>query len=203
MPTGTSFRARSTSTTTGINAGDGGMSRLDRRRPEAGWAMDFVWSPWRYHYIRANADGVLSPGGCVFCHAPAVADPSSTLVIARESLAYVILNLYPYTSGHLMIVPYAHVSTILELDAETLSEMMMLVQRSQRALDATYAPDGYNIGMNIGKAAGAGIADHVHMHVVPRWAGDANFMSVIGETRVVPEEMAVTYEKLVAAFADE
>ena len=163
--------------------------------------MDFVWSPWRYHYIRANADGVLSPGGCVFCHAPTVEDLSSTLVVARGALSYVILNLYPYTSGHLMVVPYAHVSLPTELDPATLAEMMEFLQRSQRALDATYAPNGYNIGMNVGKAAGAGIADHVHLHVVPRWVGDANFMSVIGETRVVPEEMSVTYEKLVGAFA--
>ncbi|MCC6744469.1 MAG: HIT domain-containing protein [Acidobacteria bacterium] len=163
--------------------------------------MDFVWSPWRYHYIRANADGDLSPAECIFCFAHSVDDPASTLVIARGALSYVILNLYPYTSGHLMVVPYAHVPTPAALDDDTLGEMMRFVQMSQTALDATFSPHGYNIGMNIGKAAGAGIAEHLHLHVVPRWVGDANFVSVVGETRVVPEDLAVTYEKLVQAFA--
>lgn len=136
----------------------------------------------------------------MFCRAADDEDAARALVVVRGHASYVILNLYPYTSGHLMIVPYAHVSTPLDLDSGTLTEMMTLVQRAQLALDATYAPNGYNIGMNVGKAAGAGIAQHLHMHVVPRWIGDANFMSVVGETRVVPEELEVTYQKLLAAF---
>ena len=165
--------------------------------------MDFVWSPWRYHYIRANADGVHARDGCVFCRAPEALDPAAALVAARGAANYIILNLFPYTSGHLMVVPYAHVSSLAELDDETTSEMMSLVKRAQRALDALYRPDGYNIGLNLGKAAGAGIEQHLHMHVVPRWVGDANFISVVGETRVIPEELTVTYDKLSQYFAGE
>ncbi len=165
--------------------------------------MDFVWSPWRYHYIRANADGLHSPEGCVFCRAPEAADPADTLVVARGERNFVILNLFPYTSGHLMVVPYVHESSLAGVDDETTAEMMRLVKRSQRALDAVYRPDGYNVGLNLGRAAGAGIDQHVHMHVVPRWVGDANFMSVVGETRVIPEDLRTTYEKLATAFAVE
>jgi ATP adenylyltransferase len=163
--------------------------------------MDFLWSPWRYHYIRANADGVHARDGCVFCRAPESSDPAAALVAARGEYNYIILNLFPYTSGHLMVVPYAHVSALADLDAAATSEMMELVKRAQRALDALYRPDGYNIGLNLGKAAGAGIEQHLHMHVVPRWVGDANFVSVIGETRVGPEELTVTYDKLSQYFA--
>jgi ATP adenylyltransferase len=165
--------------------------------------MDFVWSPWRYHYIRANADGVHAPEGCVFCRAPEAADPALTLVVARGEHNYVILNLFPYTSGHLMVVPYAHVSSLYDIDDATATEMMSLAKRAQRALDAVYRPDGYNVGLNLGKAAGAGIEQHLHLHVVPRWIGDANFVSVIGETRVIPEDLQVTYEKLARQFADQ
>ena len=165
--------------------------------------MDFVWSPWRYHFIRANADGVHARDGCVFCRAAESDDSAAALVAARGEHNYIILNLFPYTSGHLMVVPYAHVSSLSALDAATTGEMMELVKRAQRALDALYRPDGYNIGLNLGKAAGAGIEQHLHMHVVPRWVGDANFVSVIGETRVIPEELTVTYDKLSQYFSDE
>jgi ATP adenylyltransferase len=164
--------------------------------------MDYLWSPWRYRYIRSNADGEFGRAGCVFCLAPAVEDAKSALVVARAALAFVILNLYPYTSGHLMIVPYVHVSALTDLDAETSAEMMELAKRAQRALVAAYRPDGFNIGINLGSAAGAGIAEHLHMHVVPRWEGDANFMSVVGETRVIPEELATTYDKLRTHFEE-
>lgn len=163
--------------------------------------MDFVWSPWRYHYIRANADGVHSPAGCVFCLAPVADDLRSTLVVERGEHCYVILNLFPYTSGHVMVVPYEHVSMLTELDDRVTAEMMLLVRRTQDALDDVYRPNGYNIGMNLGKAAGAGIEQHLHMHIVPRWIGDANFMSVIGETRVIPEDLSTTYDKLTERFA--
>lgn len=163
--------------------------------------MDFVWSPWRYHYIRANADGVHAPDGCVFCRAPAVENLRETLVLERGVWCYMILNLYPYTSGHLMVVPYEHVSTLADLDDAATAEMMVLVRRAQRALDSTYRPNGYNIGMNLGKAAGAGIDQHLHMHVVPRWVGDANFVSVVGETRVVPEDLMTTFDKLSSVLA--
>ncbi len=164
--------------------------------------MDFVWSPWRYHYIRANADGVHAPDGCVFCRAPEAADPANALVAARGERNYIILNLFPYTSGHMMVVPYRHVSSLADVDDETTAEMMVLVKRAQRALDAIYRPDGYNVGLNLGKAAGAGIEQHLHMHIVPRWTGDANFVSVIGETRVIPEELQTTYEKVSRYLAD-
>jgi ATP adenylyltransferase len=165
--------------------------------------VDYVWSPWRYHYIRANADGEHLRDGCVFCRAASSGDDAAALVVARGESVYVILNLFPYTSGHLMVVPYAHVASLDDLGEAALAEMMSLVTRSQKALDALYRPDGYNIGMNLGKAAGAGIEQHLHMHVVPRWVGDANFISVVGETRVIPEDLGTTYEKLASYFAGE
>jgi ATP adenylyltransferase len=164
--------------------------------------MDFLWSPWRYHYIRANADGTLRPEGCVFCHAPTVQDLSTTLVVARGERSFVIMNLFPYTSGHVMVVPYAHVSSLAQVEDEAVAEIMGFVKRSQQALDDLYRPDGYNVGMNIGKAAGAGIEQHLHMHVVPRWVGDSNFVSVLGETRVIPEDLQASYAKLSGWFAE-
>jgi len=158
--------------------------------------MDYLWSPWRYRYIRSNADGELLRDGCIFCLAPEAEDPRAALVVGRASLCYVILNLFPYTSGHLMVVPYRHGSMLADLDAETTSEMMELAKRAQTALVDVYRPDGFNIGINNGSAAGAGIAEHLHMHVVPRWTGDANFMTIVGETRVLPEDLADTYDRL-------
>jgi ATP adenylyltransferase len=111
-----------------------------------------------------------------------------------------VLNLFPYTSGHLMIVPYEHVASLAQVSSEVTAEMMELAKQSQVAIEAEYNPDGFNIGMNLGRSAGAGVADHLHLHVVPRWAGDANFVSIIGETRVLPEELATTFEKLKKRF---
>src|ERR1051325_686543 len=164
--------------------------------------MDFLWSPWRYQYIRAAADGDLKEKACVFCSGPSAPDLRQALVVGRAAQSYVILNLYPYTSGHVMVVPYRHVSSLADLDQETSTEMMELAKRCQRALDAVYRPDGYNLGINLGRAAGAGIEEHIHMHVVPRWAGDANFMTVIGETRVLPEDLGITYDKVKPYFDD-
>jgi ATP adenylyltransferase len=158
--------------------------------------MDYLWSPWRFRYIRSNADGELKRSGCVFCLAPEAPDPKSALVLGRGVHCYAILNLYPYTSGHLMVVPYVHTSSLADLDAATTAEMMEIAKRAQVALAQVYRPDGFNLGINLGSAAGAGIAEHLHMHVVPRWEGDANFMSIVGETRVIPEELETTYEKL-------
>jgi ATP adenylyltransferase len=120
--------------------------------------------------------------------------------VARGQAAFVILNLYPYNSGHVMVVPNRHVATLGELDRTELAELMLLVQRSERALTDVYAPQGLNVGINIGKAAGAGMADHLHVHVVPRWAGDTNFMSTVGDVRVLPEEIPVSASRLRAAF---
>ena len=158
--------------------------------------MEHIWSPWRYKYITSAE----REPGCVFCRAISDNDDPGRLVLHRARLNFVILNLFPYTSGHLMIVPYEHAASLAETSSETTSEMMELAKRAQRALEAEYAPDGFNIGMNLGRSAGAGVADHLHLHVVPRWAGDANFVSIVGETRVLPEDLPVTYEKLKKHF---
>lgn len=155
--------------------------------------MDYLWTPWRYRYM-AEAAGKQT--GCIFCSALEKKDDAETLIVLRETKNFIILNRYPYTSGHVMIVPYAHVADLKSCDAETLAEMMVLARRVEAALTAAYKPDGFNLGMNLGRAAGAGVTGHVHLHALPRWAGDANFMSVVGETRVEPEELRTTYEKL-------
>jgi ATP adenylyltransferase len=161
--------------------------------------MDRLWSPWRYQYVsRATA-----ADECIFCGIPAESNDSGNFVLYRGRGNFALLNLYPYTSGHLMVAPYAHVPRLGDLDAETLCEMILLVQRAERALAAVYRPEGLNVGMNLGECAGAGIAGHVHMHVLPRWRGDTNFMTAIGETRVMPESLESTYGKLLAAFRDE
>lgn len=154
--------------------------------------MDYLWTPWRYRYI-ANA---TKDDRCIFCDALAANDDARTLVVLRGEKNFIILNRFPYTSGHVMVVPYAHVADLSAADPEMLAEMMRLAQRVQGALSRVYRPEGYNLGMNLGRAAGAGITGHLHMHVLPRWAGDANFMTVTGETRVEPEELSTTYEKL-------
>ena len=154
--------------------------------------MEHIWSPWRYKYIA----GVDSKPECVLCFVRDSEMDRENLIVTRGSLCFIILNLYPYTSGHLMIVPFEHTGSLAAIGESTTAEMMALAKRAQRALEAEYGPDGFNIGMNLGRSAGAGIADHLHLHVVPRWAGDANFVSIIGETRVLPEDLSVTYEKL-------
>ena len=158
--------------------------------------MDYLWTPWRYRYIaKAKQDD-----RCVFCDALAANDDRETLILLRAEKNFVILNRFPYTSGHVMIVPYAHVADLASADSATLAEMMQLAQRMQTALQKTYRPEGFNIGMNLGRSAGAGIVGHLHLHVLPRWAGDANFMTVVGETRVEPEELPTTYNRLEAAL---
>jgi ATP adenylyltransferase len=160
--------------------------------------MEHIWSPWRFKYI-ASID---QEQGCVFCRAARAGDDREMLVVHRAGLNFVILNLFPYTSGHLMVVPYEHTASLAAISEATSTEMMELAKRAQTALDREYRPDGYNIGMNLGKSAGAGVADHLHLHLVPRWAGDANFVSVIGETRVLPEDLQTTYDKLRKHFDD-
>jgi ATP adenylyltransferase len=159
--------------------------------------MDYLWTPWRYAYI-SNADKAT---GCIFCAAPKAQDDQETRIVYRGKRCYVILNTFPYTNGHVMIVPYAHLDELQKLPAESATEMIVLTQRMEGVLRDLYRPDGLNLGMNIGKAAGAGVAGHIHMHILPRWVADANFMSVVGETRVLPETLDVTWEKIRAALA--
>jgi len=154
--------------------------------------MDYLWTPWRYRYI-ADAS---KDERCIFCDAVAANDDPKTLIVLRAQKNFVILNRFPYTSGHVMIVPYQHVAELPAADSAALSEMMQLAQRVQVALEKAYHPQGYNLGMNLGRAAGAGVTGHLHLHVLPRWAGDANFMTVVGETRVEPEDLSTAYEKL-------
>ncbi|PYP83473.1 MAG: HIT family hydrolase [Blastocatellia bacterium AA13] len=158
--------------------------------------MDHLWSPWRYKYIASAAPNA----GCVFCRARDGKDDRESFVVWRGAQTFIILNIFPYTSGHLMIVPFEHEASLAALDEATTTEMMETAKRAQIAIVAEYRPDGFNIGMNLGAAAGAGIAEHLHLHVVPRWTGDANFVSIIGETRVLPEDLVVTYEKLKKHF---
>jgi ATP adenylyltransferase len=158
--------------------------------------MDYVWTPWRYRYIATAGDTT----GCIFCDLPAANRDEETLIVLRGVKNFVILNRFPYTSGHVMIVPYAHTADFAGLDAETTSEMMLLAQRAQAALESVYHPGGFNLGMNLGRAAGAGIADHLHLHLLPRWQGDTNFMTTIGETRLEPEKLSTTYARLRAAL---
>lgn len=160
--------------------------------------MDYLWSPWRYQYI-STADRAT---GCIFCQKAAEHKDEENLVVWRGERNFVLLNLYPYTSGHLMVAPYEHVARLEDAQPETVSDMMLITRMAEKHLRAVYRPEGVNLGMNIGKAAGAGIADHIHMHVLPRWTADANFMTTVGETRVIPEDLAVTYQKLSRAFAE-
>jgi ATP adenylyltransferase len=158
--------------------------------------MDYLWTPWRYRYI-ADAS---KDEGCVFCAALAAGDDAKSLIAYRGSRNFIILNRFPYTSGHVMVVPYAHLADFAAADVPTVSEMIELAQRIQRALQGIYHPEGYNLGMNLGRAAGAGVTQHFHLHVLPRWAGDSNFMTTVSETRVEPEELSTTYEKLSKAL---
>jgi len=158
--------------------------------------MDHLWSPWRYKYI-ASAD---KRDECVFCRINREQKDAENFVVHRARLNFIVLNLFPYTSGHLMIVPYEHKASLVDFDTATTTEVLELAKRSQLALEAEYHPDGFNIGMNLGRSAGAGVADHLHLHVVPRWSGDANFVSIVGETRVLPEDLATTLARLSKHF---
>lgn len=157
--------------------------------------MRHLWSPWRLEYLTAP-----ETEGCIFCDAAQGEDDRENLLLLRGKQAFLLLNRYPYNNGHFMAVPYAHVPSLEDLDERTLSETMLLVNRGLRALRATMAPHGFNIGVNVGQVAGAGIQEHVHIHAVPRWAGDTNFMPVVTDTRVVPQTWLQTYDMLRAAL---
>jgi ATP adenylyltransferase len=159
-------------------------------------AMDYLWTPWRYAFFSAE-----KPSGCIFCDLPKLGDDVKARIVYRGEHCFVILNTYPYTSGHVMVVPYAHLDELQKLPASAAAEMIELSKKMEGTLREVYKPDGVNLGMNIGKAAGAGIAGHIHMHVLPRWIADANFISVVGETRILPETLESTYLKIKAALA--
>ncbi len=159
--------------------------------------MDYLFTPWRFTYI-ANAG---KTAGCLFCDKMKTRDDREALIVHRGTHCFIILNAFPYTSGHVMVVPYEHVDELRKLSPQAAGEMMSLSQRVEAALRVAYKPDGINLGMNIGAAAGAGVAGHIHMHILPRWIADNNFMTVVGETRVVPEDLATTWEKLKNALS--
>jgi ATP adenylyltransferase len=159
--------------------------------------MDYLWTPWRYSYI-TTVDTSSDGHSCIFCELLRAGDDEKSLIVYRGEFNFVILNAFPYTSGHSMIVPYEHLDRLNKLSQAAAIEMMALSRKLEASLYELYHPDGVNIGMNVGKAAGAGIAGHIHMHALPRWVADANFMSVIGETRILPELLSTTYERLKA-----
>jgi ATP adenylyltransferase len=155
--------------------------------------MEILWSPWRYDYITKAG----KTEGCVFCNIlNNSARDEDQFILKRAEFNFVILNLYPYTSGHVMVVPYEHVSLLSTASKATTDEMMDLTKQVQCAISKVYRPDGVNVGMNLGKAAGAGVDAHMHMHILPRWVGDVNFMTSIGETRTMPESLGTTYDRL-------
>jgi ATP adenylyltransferase len=161
--------------------------------------MEQIYTPWRMPYLGK----VSEHKDCVFCDVvPMEKDSPENLVLYRGERCFIILNKYPYTSGHAMVVPYIHAQNLEDLVPETQSELIFLASRVVEVLKALYKPQGFNIGMNIGASAGAGIAEHLHLHVVPRWGGDANFVSVIGQTRILPETLEQTYERFTAAWQE-
>jgi ATP adenylyltransferase len=162
--------------------------------------MDQLWSPWRYNYVSSAPSTSLEPEQCIFCRAAASSDDAGNLVVYRAEHSFILLNRYPYSSGHVMIAPYAHVATLDEAATGTLEEIMRLAQRTEKALRAVYRPGGFNFGFNIGQCAGAGIAGHIHMHGLPRWAGDSSFITTIGETRVIPEDLETTFRRVAEAL---
>jgi ATP adenylyltransferase len=186
--------------------------------------MEHFWTPWRYKYVTA-AEKAARPGiptalqawpgdtGCVFCNLIAAVDHAMEAgmdreaaeaaggIVLRSERCFICLNAFPYTSGHVMAMPYAHIDRLAGLPVETAHELIRLAQQTERALERVYAPHGFNFGMNVGQAAGAGVAGHVHLHAMPRWLGDTNFMTTVAETRVLPEELETTWKRLRAAFA--
>ena len=162
--------------------------------------MERLWSPWRHAYISSTGAKNSDPA-CIFCTASQnPVDDEANLVVHRGDQNFVILNRYPYISGHLMVVPYLHTAEFDSTPKEITDEMMDLTKRAQTALREVYSPAGFNLGMNLGAAAGAGVVDHIHIHLLPRWSGDTNFMTTIGETRVLPEDLRTTYSKLAPNF---
>lgn len=157
-----------------------------------------IWAPWRLRYVK-NAN---KSDECIFCTKPREGDDRATLVVHRGESCFVILNLFPYTNGHLMVAPFEHIGRYQELPAPTTAEMTALAQRAMNRIEAVYEPEGFNVGLNQGRVAGAGIEGHIHLHVVPRWAGDNNYMPVIADTRVMPQSLEESYDAMLGGFSD-
>jgi ATP adenylyltransferase len=157
-----------------------------------------IWAPWRLEYVKDAAKD--NEDECIFCAEPAADDDEANLIVHRGQRCFVILNLFPYTNGHLMVAPYEHIGALQDLDAEMVAELMSLAQSAMRRLEQVYSPQGYNVGFNQGRIAGAGFESHIHMHVVPRWGGDTNFMPVLADTRVMPQTLQQSYEALRGGF---
>jgi len=159
--------------------------------------MDYLFTPWRYQYITNVATAEkTTPDACLFCEMQRAKDDTAMLIVHRGRLCLVALNKFPYTSGHIMIAPYAHVDELRKLDRPSAEEMMALAQHAEGVIRKLYKPDGLNFGMNLGRAAGAGVAGHIHLHALPRWFGDTNFMTATAETRILPESLDETYERM-------
>jgi ATP adenylyltransferase len=158
--------------------------------------MEYLWSPWRFDYVSIAAKDT----GCIFCTALQKADEPDSLVVYRGQHNFIILNRFPYNNGHLMIAPYEHIANLEEAARPAAEEMMVLTQRVIQTMREVYKPDGFNVGMNLGRIAGAGVDTHYHMHVVPRWSGDTNFMTALSQTRVIPESFETTLSKLKPYF---
>ena len=162
--------------------------------------MQILFTPWRYPYLTAPKPAKSE--GCIFCNAVVSVDPRETLTLFRNDAAVVMLNRYPYTNGHLMVAPVAHEARLFESTDRSLRALIRLTAEAQRILSDVYSPDGFNVGMNFGQVAGAGVVDHYHVHIVPRWNGDSNFMTVTAQTRLVPEDLDVTFDKLAPLFQE-
>jgi ATP adenylyltransferase len=161
-------------------------------------ATQRIWAPWRLAYVKdASKD---KESACIFCAALEGGDDEASLIVHRGERCFVIMNKFPYTNGHLMVAPYDHVAALQELDADTVAELMALAQRGMTALETSYSPHGYNVGFNQGRVAGAGVEHHIHMHVVPRWGGDTNFMPVLGDTRVMNQTLEDSFQTVRGAF---
>lgn len=159
--------------------------------------MQQLFTPWRFQYVST----ATNEPGCILCRALQIEDPAESLIVHRASKNFLILNRFPYCNGHVMIAPYQHVANPADVDGETAEEMMRLMQRTIQALREIYDPDGFNVGMNLGRCAGAGVQDHYHLHVLPRWSGDTSFMTTVAETRIIPEDFSTTLAKLKPYFA--
>lgn len=162
--------------------------------------MDVLWSPWRYDYIKSDRESAQSnPETCIFCSIlNNSASDEENFILHRAEFNFAILNIYPYISGHMMVLPYEHIAELDQAPKEVTDELMDLTKKFQGIIRKAYEPHGINMGMNLGKAAGAGVTEHFHMHILPRWVGDANFMTAVSETRTIPETLKTTYEKIVA-----